>query len=203
MCVCVCVQFHDYNHALAYNHKFWTFFLPCGNVKAHYTEMYRVQFVQSGIAISQIKSKVNRYKKRTKGEIRHCPITVITSSTKPRGKDPYKQEASQTTKVASLLPSMPNQRLHNGVIALVQHLNNKRPKNASRWKADQIDLTTILIVSECDKNTTKIFNLSQHPPFSAYDMANRASENLNTMKTVMVFIKPSLCTGVIEAPPLF
>ena len=98
---------------------------------------------------------------------------------------------------------MPNQRLHNGVVTLVQHLNNKRPKNTSSWEADQIDLTTILIVSEEEENTTKVFNLSQRPPFSAYDVASRAFVNLNTMKTIMGFIKPPLSTGVIPAPPLF
>ena len=82
---------------------------------------------------------------------------------------------------------MLNQRLHNGVVTLVQHLNNKRPKNTSSWEADQIDLTTILIVSEEDKNPTKVFNLLQRPPFSAYDMASRVFFNLNTMKTIMVF----------------
>ena len=34
---CVCVQFLDYNHALAYKYKCWTFVLPCSNVEAHHT----------------------------------------------------------------------------------------------------------------------------------------------------------------------
>ena len=156
-CVCVCVQFLDYNHALAYNHKFWTFFLPCGNVKAHYTEMYRVQFVQSGIAISQIKSRGKKFKRRTNKEVNHHPIKRVTASSEPKPKNQGKQRASQTIKVASLLPSVPNQRLHNGVITLIQHLNNKSPKNASSGKAEKADLTAILRVSDHDENTTKIF----------------------------------------------
>ena len=165
--------------------------------------MYRVQFVQSGIASSQIKSRVNKDKKIINREVSHRPIILTTSSSKPKPKDQGNQEASQTTKVASRLPSMPNQRLYNGVVALVQHLNNKRPKNTSSWEADQINLTTILIVSEEDKNPTKVFNFSQSPPFSAYDMASRILFNLNTMKTIMVCIKTLLSTGVIPAPLLF
>ena len=34
----MCVRFLHYNHALAYNYKFWTSFLPCSNVDAHNTE---------------------------------------------------------------------------------------------------------------------------------------------------------------------
>ena len=35
--VCVCDSVIT-NYALAYKYKFWTFVLPCGNVKAHYKE---------------------------------------------------------------------------------------------------------------------------------------------------------------------
>ena len=91
---------------------------------------------------------MNRYKKRTKGKFRHHPITLINSSAKPKEKEEGKWEASQNTKVANFLPSTPHQRLHNGVITPVQHLNNKSPNNASCWKADEADLTRILIVSD-------------------------------------------------------
>ena len=117
--VCVCVQFLDYNHALAYNHKFWTFFLPCGNVKAHYTGMYRVQFGQSRIATSQIKSSVNKDKIRTKREVNHRPIILTILSAKPIEKRQNKLNAHHSTKVVSRRPSMPLQRLYNRVVALV------------------------------------------------------------------------------------
>ena len=38
MLLCVCVEFQFTNHALAYNHKFWIYVLPCGNVEAHHIE---------------------------------------------------------------------------------------------------------------------------------------------------------------------
>ena len=121
--------------------------------------MYRVQFVQSRIESSQIKSRGKKVKKRTnKKKVHHHPIKLMTSSAVLKPKDQGKQEARQTTKVASLLPSVPSQRLHNGVITLIYHLNNKSPKNTSSGKAEKADLTAILRVSDHDENTTKIFD---------------------------------------------
>lgn len=152
---------------------------------------------------SQIKSGVNKYKKRTKGEFNHIPITLTISRVKLREKKHGKREESQNTKMASLVPSMPHQRHHNEVITPVQHLNYKGFKNTSERKAEQADLTRMLIVNDHDENTIKIFNFVQHTPFSAYDMANGASINFHSMKTVMLCIKPTLHNGVIPTPLFF
>ena len=60
--------------------------------------------------------------------------------------------------VASHLPSMPHQKLHNGVITLVQHLYYKATKKTSVWESEQANLTRILIVRNHNENATKIFD---------------------------------------------
>ena len=45
LCVCACVIL-NYSHALAYNHRFWTSFRPCGNVEAHHIESVQSPVVQ-------------------------------------------------------------------------------------------------------------------------------------------------------------
>ena len=44
--LCACVRFLNYSHAVAFNHKVWTSFIPCGNGEVHHTKMHRVQYIQ-------------------------------------------------------------------------------------------------------------------------------------------------------------
>ena len=104
--------------------------------------------------------------------------------------------------VASHLPSMPYQKLQNGVIALVQHLNDKATKHTSIWESKEANLTRILIVGNHDENTAKVFDFPQHSPPDANNMANGGSVNFHTMSTIMLVIISPLHSGVIPTPLL-
>ena len=138
----------------------------------------------------------------TKGKFSHQSSRLTWSRAKPREKDYGEQNTCQTIMVASHLPSMPYQKLHNGVITLVQHLNNKATQNTSVWESEQANLTRILTVGNHDENATKIFDFPQHVLTNANNMANWASANFYTMSTVMLIIKPALHSRVIPTPLL-
>ena len=194
-----CVRFLDYNHASAYNHKVWASFLLGGNAEAHPTENIPTPICPIMNRNLSNKTRTEQVQENNKKRSQPPPNHIHDRKCKTKSKRSRQGRGKAKHKVSSLLPSMLHQRLHNGVVTLIEHLNNKRSKNTSRWETEQVDPTRILTISDYDEYTSKIFSLSQYTSFSAYDMTNGASVNFYTMKTIMVFIKPPLRRGVIPA----
>ena len=92
VCVCVCVRFLDYNHALAYNHKFWIFFLPCGNVKAHH--IYNVPSPICPIMNRNLTNKIQSEEVQEKNKRRIQPPHNHTHNLKCKNKE-KRSEASK------------------------------------------------------------------------------------------------------------